>query len=138
MLFREATGRCTDSSNAAVPTANVTVTNLETGVQLSTETNTVGYYNLTNLTLGRYQLDVVGKGFRPYRQTSVEVTIGSVVRLDVQLEVGGVQEAVTVHDVAPLVRDDKVNLGGTVTSIKCRLFRLSAETRRHLQSSNRE
>ena len=110
------TGAVLDSSGAGVPTAKVSATNLATGVQISSETNQIGYYNLSNLTSGTYQLDVAAKGFRPYRQTSVEVTIGGVVRLDMQLEVGGVQEQVTIHDVAPLVKDDKVNLGGTVTS----------------------
>src|SRR5258708_29612588 len=42
--------------------------------------------------------------------------MGRVLRIDVELQVGNLQEAVTVSDVAPLVRDDKVSLGGSISS----------------------
>jgi len=110
------TGAVLDPSGAAVPKATVAVTNPATGVRLTAMTNESGYYRLSNLIAGTYEVEVNAKGFRSVRQTNVEVSIGTVVRLDIQVELGSVQEAVTVDAVAPLVRDDKVNLGGTVTA----------------------
>ncbi len=110
------TGAVLDSTGAGVPGAKVTATNLATNVQFSVNANDSGYYNITNLIAGRYQVDVAASGFRPYRQGNVDVTIGTVLRIDVELQVGNLEEAVTVSDVAPLVRDDKVSLGGSISS----------------------
>ena len=110
------TGAVLDPSGAAVPKATVAVINPATGVRLTATTNESGYYLLSNLIAGTYEVEVNAKGFRSVRQTNVEVSIGTVVRVDIQVELGSVQEAVTVDAVAPLVRDDKVNLGGTVTA----------------------
>src|SRR5215218_9668605 len=102
------TGAVLDPTGAAVPGATVAVTNPATGVKLTATTNESGYYLLSNLNAGTYEIDVAAKGFRPVRQTNVDVSIGTTVRVDVQIELGSLQEAVTVDAVAPLVRDDKV------------------------------
>src|SRR2546425_10702353 len=107
------TGAVLDATGAGVPGAKVTATNLATNVQFSVNANDSGYYSISNLIAGRYQVDVAASGFRPYRPGNVDVTIGTVLRIDVELQVGNLQEAVTVSDVAPLVRDDKGSLGGS-------------------------
>lgn len=110
------TGAVIDPSGAGVPSAGVTVTNPATGVRLSMTTNAQGYYLASNLIAGDYQVEVTATGFKTFRQNSVPVTIGSTVRLDVQLDIGSLQDAVNVEETASLVTDDKVNLGGTISS----------------------
>src|SRR5207245_7570005 len=105
-----------DPSGAAIPKAAVKVTNLATGVELATQSNDAGYYTVSNLIAGTYRIEVTAAGFRRFEQDNIVVSIGSVTRLDVQLPVGNLQESVEVTASAPLLRDDKVNLGGTINA----------------------
>src|SRR3954464_3912583 len=118
LLFAQAvsgsiTGAVLDSSGAVVPKAKLTVTNSGTGVAVATTSNDAGYYNVPNLISGTYRVEVTATGFRRFEQPDINVNIGSVTRLDLQLEVGNLQDTVTVTATAPLLRDEKVNLGGT-------------------------
>jgi len=121
LLFAQAvsgsiTGAVLDSSGAVVPKAKLTVTNSGTGVAVATTSNDAGYYNVPNLISGTYRVEVTATGFRRFEQPDINVNIGSVTRLDLQLEVGNLQDTVTVTATAPLLRDEKVNLGGTIST----------------------
>ena len=57
-------GVVTDSNKAAVGGATVKITNTETGVQRSTQTNSGGFYRVTNLLPGsKYKIEVSASGF---------------------------------------------------------------------------
>src|SRR5581483_205588 len=112
------TGAVLDASGAAVPNATVTITNQATGVAINTVSNEAGYYNAPNLIAGAYRVDVSASGFRRSEQKDINVNIGAVTRLDVHLEVGNIQDTVTVTGTAPLLRDEKVNLGGTLGTLE--------------------
>src|SRR5215813_517914 len=58
-------GVVTDHSDAIVEGAEVTVTNLETGVALKSVTNDAGLYRLSGLNPGRYSVEVRAAGFAP-------------------------------------------------------------------------
>lgn len=110
------TGEITDSSGAAMRGAVVEVINLATGVHLQTKTNDGGYFTVHNLIAGTYRVDVSAPGFRSVTRSDFQVDIGAVVRLDFKLEVGNVQERITVSGEAPLLETDKVEVGSTVTT----------------------
>jgi hypothetical protein len=57
------TGRVTDSSGAVVTKAHVTVHNLLTGVDTTTQTTNSGNYAVPYLAPGQYTLTVVATGF---------------------------------------------------------------------------
>src|SRR5438552_1809487 len=109
------TGSVIDPSGAALPGATITVANQSTGVETPTKSNGAGYFNASNLIAGIYRVDVSAPGFKSISRSDVQVDIGSVVRLDFRLEVGNVQDKITVSGEAPLLQVDKVELGGTVT-----------------------
>lgn len=109
-------GSVLDASGAIISGANITVVNTATGVQYPAKTNDSGYFNVPNLISGTYRIDVGASGFRPVSQTGIQVDIGSVIRLDFKLEVGNVQERITITGEAPLLETDKVEVGGTLTS----------------------
>jgi len=110
------TGEITDASGGALAGAVVDVVNLATSVHSLTKTNDVGSFSVLNLIAGAYRVDVNASGFKPVTRPRVQVDIGSVLRLDFKLEVGNVQERVTVVGDAPLLETAKVEVSNTVTT----------------------
>jgi outer membrane receptor protein involved in Fe transport len=110
------TGAVLDPSGNAIPGAAVKAVNSATGVEFAVTTNEAGHFTISNLIGGRYRLVVTVTGFKVYEQTNIDVRIDSVTRLDLKLEIGSLQESVTVTAAAAQLQTDKVNLGTTLTS----------------------
>jgi outer membrane receptor protein involved in Fe transport len=108
-------GSITDSSGATVPGAVVRVVNNATGVEYVSKSNGAGYFNSSNLIAGSYRVEVVATGFKAVSYKAVTVDIGSLIRLDVSLEVGNIQDKVTVTAETAQLQTEKVELGGTVS-----------------------
>ncbi|MCI0723588.1 MAG: carboxypeptidase-like regulatory domain-containing protein, partial [Acidobacteria bacterium] len=68
-------GAIVDSSKAAVPAAQVQVTNLETGVVRSVTTDDTGIYVAVNLAPGRYSVEARKEGFQPISKTGLVLSI---------------------------------------------------------------
>jgi hypothetical protein len=98
------TGLVTDSTHAAAPGATVTATNTATGVSRATMTTAAGAYEVPSLPPGVYTVDVRLSGFRTVRREDVRVHTGVTIRLDVELAVGSVNEAMTVTGATPALR----------------------------------
>jgi Carboxypeptidase regulatory-like domain len=90
-------GTVTDQSNAAVPGASVKLTNVATGVSLTTTTNTSGQYTFPTVTAGTYHVDVIKQGFKNASVEGVIVDIAKSYLVNVVMQVGGVNQSVTVE-----------------------------------------
>ena len=66
--------------------AVVTATNTDTGVKSATTTNGAGFYNMQNLPIGGYTVEVEHPGFRTYLRKGITITTGQALGLDVQLQ----------------------------------------------------
>lgn len=88
-------GTVTDGSGALIPGAAVTVTNQGTGVKSSIVSGEDGAFEARYLVPGDYVLEVTLDGFRTERRT-FQLRVGQLIRIDVQLSVGGQQETVEV------------------------------------------
>src|SRR5579859_2888346 len=97
------TGRIVDPTGAVVPSAEVTVLNVDTGARYPTSANNDGYYMVPHLDPGRYQLDVKASGFKPVVHSAIVLQVEQVARVDFNLELGNVNEKVEVSGTAPLV-----------------------------------
>ena len=82
------TGRVTDQTEAVVPGAQVTVTNVETKIKNTVTTNDEGYYTLPPLQPGVYELTVEAPNFQTTRQTNLKLNVQQVARLDFTLQAG--------------------------------------------------
>jgi hypothetical protein len=127
-LYGAIVGTVDDASGAPVPGATVTITNVGTGLKLDTTTDKDGNYTFRNLAPGTYDLTAALQGFKEMRQTGIRVTAGNPVRFDLKLEVGAVQEAVTVTAESTLLQTEKADLhtelsSKEVTSLPLNIFR---------------
>ncbi|MGH9158819.1 MAG: TonB-dependent receptor domain-containing protein, partial [Vicinamibacteraceae bacterium] len=108
------TGRVIDATEAATPKAAITVTNEQTGIATRTTTDDVGYYVVPQLQPGTYHIDVQAAGFRSVTRTGVNLSVEQVARLDFQLEVGEVAEAVEVVGTPPLLESSRATVGQVI------------------------
>jgi Carboxypeptidase regulatory-like domain/TonB dependent receptor len=79
-------GNVTDESGAVVPGATVTVRNVSSNAQRTTQSSALGEYMIVGLEPGTYQVSVTSGQFKPF-SGSVEVTVGSHVTLDAKLSI---------------------------------------------------
>jgi hypothetical protein len=99
----ELNGRVTDTSGAVLPGVTVTATQTATGLERTAVTDGTGGYLITNLPPGPYRLEVTLQGFRTYVQTGLVLTVGATPTVNAALELGSLEETVTVDAAAPLV-----------------------------------
>jgi type 1 fimbria pilin len=88
-------GTITDPSNAVVPNANVTLTQVATAVERSFVSGPDGFYSFPDIPPGNYTLKVTAAGFQS-AETSVSVRVNQLVRTDLQLALGASTETVNV------------------------------------------
>ncbi len=107
-------GTVSDPSEAVIPGATVTAINLETGAEQQTETSATGTYQFPLLRAGRYRLVVESAGFQRLQREPVIINTSETTRVDLNLEVGGVAETVTVTEATPLLQSEEATMGHVV------------------------
>ncbi len=118
-------GTITDQSGAALPGITVTATETRTNVSYDTVTNATGNYTFPNLPEGVYNVKAALEGFKTTVREGVRVAPNTSVRIDLALEVGGLEETVTVTGETPLLQTDRTDIGRTIESIQVSAMPLS-------------
>jgi hypothetical protein len=90
------TGRILDSSGALIVGAKVTARHVETSFTRQAATLPDGGYVLREMPVGVYEIRAEQKGFRTLVRRGVLVTLGETAHIDLTLEVGAVEQEVTV------------------------------------------
>ena len=111
------TGQVTDAAGAAVPNAQVKITEQNTGVVVSRSTSGDGYYTVPLLQPGLYSLEVSATGFGPEIAKNITLQINQIVQQDFKLQVGGLQQEVTVSAGAPLLNTESTEVGHVITEV---------------------
>ena len=96
-------GSVTDAQGAIVVGATVTARSSQTSVKTTTLTNESGVYSLRFLPVGAYVISVSHPGFRSYTREGISLTTGQVLEFDVKLELGSVNETISVSAAASLL-----------------------------------
>ena len=107
-------GIVTDGSGAAVPGAQVTITNIDTAAARSIDTTADGAYVVTNLPVGPYRLQVTKSGFAGYNQTGIVLQVNSNPAINVALKVGAVSEQIEVSANAAMVETSNNTVGQVI------------------------
>jgi Carboxypeptidase regulatory-like domain len=104
----------------------VTVTNTDTGEQRALVTDADGRYRAVLLSLGSYRVKAELKGFKTIERTGVTLRAGQTAVIDLPMEVGGVEEVITVSGEVPVTDPGKIDLGRTVGEAEVRNLPLVA------------
>lgn len=107
-------GNVTDSSGASVAGAKVVLTELATGFQRTTTSNSSGLYQFLDVPPGDYKLEANAKGFAPFVATKITLLVKVPSTIPIRFQVAGTQESVTVEGEAPLINRTDATLGNVV------------------------
>jgi hypothetical protein len=105
------TGGVADQAGAALPGVIVTATAVGTNLSRTATTGQKGTYSFQGLAPGSYRVRVELSGFRPLIREGIRLATGETVRLDFELALGGLVEAITVTADAPPLRSETSGLG---------------------------
>uniref|UniRef100_Q01PD9 TonB-dependent receptor n=1 Tax=Solibacter usitatus (strain Ellin6076) TaxID=234267 RepID=Q01PD9_SOLUE len=109
-------GLVTDSSQAVVVGAVVTVTNLDTGLRRVARSNETGGYTFTQLPVGRYKVAAAMSGFTTQTAPELKLDVDQVVRLDFALKPGTLTETVEVSASAALLDSETATVGQVISN----------------------
>ena len=99
----QVSGQVADATGAAVPNAEVSMTQTETRYHRTANSDAQGGYILPNLPVGPYTLTVTAPGFKHFEQKNILLQVGTNIQINATLEVGAVTESVEVKASAGMV-----------------------------------
>jgi hypothetical protein len=97
------TGLVTDPAGRSVPGVTILITNLATNVTSRTVTNDQGIYHIQFLQPGIYRMTVDKDGFKSIVKSGVELHVQDVASINFELQIGSVNETVTVSTGAQVI-----------------------------------
>ena len=109
-------GTVADSSGAVLPGVTVVAIQTATGFRREVVSDEQGAYALLNLPIGPYRIEATLQGFRTFVQTGVTLQVNSNPVIPVTLQLGSLEETVSVEASAPLVETRNPSVGAIVTN----------------------
>jgi hypothetical protein len=99
-------GTIHDATDAVIPGASVTLTNVNTGIERSGTTDASGNYQFLNVSIGQYQVAAAQDGFKKAVSEIFTVVVGARQRVGLRLDVGATSETIEVTGAALLIETD--------------------------------
>src|SRR5579872_3767935 len=123
LLFSQATdstivGTVTDATGAAVPNANITATNKDTGVKYNSTSNSTGDYRINNVPVGRYDVSAAAQGFTTATVANVQLELNHVASVNLSLTVGSVSTSVEVTEAPVMIDTSTAQLQSTYSTMQ--------------------
>jgi hypothetical protein len=107
-------GTIADPTNAVVPNAKVTATDVDRGLNYPTTADSAGRYIFPGLPPARYTLTVEATGFEKTTQAAFRLEVQQQATVDIKLTVGSVATSVDVAASAPLLNVTSATLGQVI------------------------
>ncbi|HRH42401.1 MAG TPA: TonB-dependent receptor [Pyrinomonadaceae bacterium] len=104
------------SPDGVLPGATVTVKDDKTGKEIVVTSKDDGSFTVSNLEIGSYTVIVSSQGFKTYTAQNVKLQTGQNYDLSVKLEIGGVNETVTITAGADIVNSSDAKISGNVSN----------------------
>ena len=115
-LYASIRGRALDQAGAQMPDVKVTATNAATNISSTAMTNQEGVYVFQQLAVGDYKLTAEKQGFRTFSVSKIHVDVNQVFEQDFKMEVGEVNQTVTVEANPVQVNTTSAQLGAVVSA----------------------
>jgi hypothetical protein len=103
-------------AGGVVPGVEVTLTNEQTNVKRSTVTNERGEFNFANVDPGNYGIKASLQGYKTVDRAGIRIGTQQFLTLDLTMEVGAIEESVTVTGQAPLIETGNASQGTVLDS----------------------
>lgn len=103
-----------DPSGGVVPGASVTVTNVDTRISREVVTSDAGFYRVTSLPAGTFQVSVSLPGFKTTTVTNIQLEVNQSKTVNVNLEIGEATTEVTVVGAPPPVEVSEARVSGWI------------------------
>ncbi len=107
-----------DRTQAAIAGARIAVINAQNNFKQETTSDADGSYRILALPAGNYKLTATSTGFQQFNTTDVEVKVNDQLHIDITLEVGSVQQEISVVANAVQVETESTQLGDVIDSKK--------------------
>jgi Carboxypeptidase regulatory-like domain/TonB dependent receptor len=118
VLYGSLVGNVTDPHGGVIPGAAVTATDQQTGVAKTASTDAAGSFQFIDLQPGTYTLKVSVAGFKTLERRDLPVTLNNVTRAALTLEVGNIEQSVTITGEAPTLQTDRAETHANVSSVE--------------------
>ncbi len=105
------TGSVADTTGAVIVSADVILTNSDTGVVTATQTNESGVFNFTLVQPGSYELRCESVGFKAYQQSGLVMETGLTKTVTLRLEIGEITETIEVTGSVPILETENTTVG---------------------------
>ena len=99
-----------------MPGATVTITETSTNISLDMVTNEAGLYTFPSLKDGTYRVVAELAGFKKVLRDGVIVPVNTTIRVDLKMEVGTLEESITVAAATPILQTDRTDTGRIIES----------------------
>ena len=107
-------GTVKDQKSEVVAGAKVTARNQATGIERTTQTDSDGNYQFAALPVGNYTIDVEMQGFKRQLLNDLTIEVGRTLSRDFTLEVGGLEQSVTVVAQTPVIETATISVGQVI------------------------
>ncbi len=107
-------GTVTDQTGAAIPAAQVTITNPQTGLTRTVTADAEGNYAVPELPIGNYVVSVKKEGFATATVKDLTVSVSANTNANITLQAGQVSQTIEVTASEPLVESTSDTMGGTI------------------------
>ena len=109
-------GTLTDSSGSRIAGATIRAVNMNSKVESSAVSNQQGEYLIPFLLPGSYIVRVEHSGFKAFERSNVEVRISERIPVNVELELGAVNETVSVSAQNELLETTSTSMSQVIDS----------------------
>ena len=107
-------GSVRDQTGSVIVKASVSARNVATNQVYKASSNNVGFYILTNVPPGSYDLTIESQGFAKYEQKGLTLRVAQVATIDVSLKVAGTTQEVVVNTEAPVIEPTRTEVSQVI------------------------
>ena len=110
------TGVVHDTTRSAIPGVSVKVIHTETNAETTVVSSESGAYSAANLAPGTYRIEASLQGFRSARIEGITLTAGATARADVLMNLGAIEESVTVVAQTTLMQTEDAKVSTNISN----------------------
>src|SRR6266446_462897 len=110
-------GAVTDSSGAAVGNVKMTITEMNTGIRRTSQTNESGNYVIPDLPPGTYSVTAELSGFKRASRPAIDVVVNTTGRVDLVLQPGNISETIVVEEETPILQTERADTGRKIDTV---------------------